>query len=95
MSTKMRLNSLFDHPIYVERVSSFWDAIQRKMPKEINRINVLDGDDKLYHDSFEPMHYILHRSQQFTIKCEKLNANRNFTIGEMNLLLIDEYWHLE
>lgn len=95
MTTKMRLNLVFDQPIYVGRVSRFWDAIQRKMPEEINRINVLDGDDKLYHDLFDPMHYILHRSQQFTIKSEKYNASRNFTIGEMNLLLIDEYWHLE
>lgn len=81
----------------IQNTIRFIDLILEKLPKEINCINILDSDDGQYHDRFEIMHQVLHRSQQFTIRHSDLDANsdRDYIIGELNLLLIDDYEDLE
>lgn len=94
LMTRMRLDSTNDY-YRIKNANNFFEMMLRKLPKEINCINIVDGSDALDHDRFDFIHHILHRSQQVTIQHDDLRSSRDFFVGEMNLLLIDDYWDLE
>lgn len=79
----------------VEFLNEHMDEIMRQFPADVNCVNILNGDDDFYPDTFDPIIHSIHRSEKFTVKYDNLQNSVDFSIDESNLLLINDYGNLE